>query len=118
MTEEVTHDPMRCGARTRSGVPCRSWPVRGRRRCRMHGGKSTGPRTAEGRARIAAANTTHGERTKAAKAERASLAKLNKAIRLLGKQENTEAEYQEIAEAVAAFRSGTDNLQIVDTNGE
>ena len=28
----------RCGARTRSGHPCRSLPVRGKRRCRMHGG--------------------------------------------------------------------------------
>ncbi|WP_456671137.1 HGGxSTG domain-containing protein [Bradyrhizobium sp. USDA 3240] len=27
-----------CGARTRSGSPCKSPPVRGRRRCRMHGG--------------------------------------------------------------------------------
>ena len=29
-------------------------------RCRMHGGASTGPKTAEGRARIAAARTVHG----------------------------------------------------------
>jgi hypothetical protein len=28
----------RCGARTRSGAPCTSAPVTGRRRCRMHGG--------------------------------------------------------------------------------
>jgi hypothetical protein len=109
MSNEPTHNPMRCGARTRRGAPCRSWSVRGRRRCRMHGGKSTGPRTAEGRARIAAANTTHGERTKAAKAERAQLAKLGKAIRLLGKEENTEAEYQEIAEALDAFRVRMDS---------
>ena len=27
-----------CGARTRSGKPCRSPAVRGKRRCRMHGG--------------------------------------------------------------------------------
>lgn len=27
-----------CGARTRSGAPCRAAPVTGRRRCRMHGG--------------------------------------------------------------------------------
>jgi hypothetical protein len=27
-----------CGARTRSGAPCKSAPVTGRRRCRMHGG--------------------------------------------------------------------------------
>jgi len=45
-----------CGARTRSGLPCRGLPVVGKRRCRLHGGKSTGPRTDEGRARIAASN--------------------------------------------------------------
>ncbi len=28
----------RCGARTRAGTPCRSPAVRGKRRCRMHGG--------------------------------------------------------------------------------
>ena len=28
----------RCGARTRSGKPCRSPAIRGKRRCRMHGG--------------------------------------------------------------------------------
>ena len=28
----------RCGARTRTGSPCRQAAVRGRRRCRMHGG--------------------------------------------------------------------------------
>jgi hypothetical protein len=28
----------RCGARTRSGKPCRAPAVQGRRRCRMHGG--------------------------------------------------------------------------------
>jgi hypothetical protein len=30
--------PGRCGAKTRSGAPCKSAPVTGRRRCRMHGG--------------------------------------------------------------------------------
>jgi hypothetical protein len=28
----------RCGAKTRSGKPCKSPAVRGKRRCRMHGG--------------------------------------------------------------------------------
>jgi hypothetical protein len=32
------HRSPRCGARTRSGSPCRSPAVKGRRRCRMHGG--------------------------------------------------------------------------------
>ena len=41
----------RCGARTRAGTPCRS-PAMPNGRCRMHGGASTGPRTAAGLARI------------------------------------------------------------------
>jgi hypothetical protein len=34
------HQSLRCGARTRSGSgsPCRSPAVKGKRRCRMHGG--------------------------------------------------------------------------------
>jgi glucans biosynthesis protein len=32
----------RCGARTRAGPPCRRPPVRGRKRCRLHGGLSPG----------------------------------------------------------------------------
>ena len=49
----------RCGARARSGAPCRA-PVMANGRCRMHGGTSTGPRTPEGMARMTAARTTHG----------------------------------------------------------
>jgi hypothetical protein len=49
----------RCGARTRAGECCRQ-PAMKNGRCRMHGGLSTGPRTAEGRARCAAARRTHG----------------------------------------------------------
>jgi hypothetical protein len=37
-------------------------------RCRMHGGPSTGPRTAKGLERLRKARTTHGMRT--AEAER------------------------------------------------
>jgi hypothetical protein len=53
----------RCGARCRDGSPCQAppvWnkgldrPVNGR--CRMHGGLSTGPKTEEGRRRIAESN--------------------------------------------------------------
>jgi hypothetical protein len=38
----------RCGAKTRSGTPCQSPAVTGRRRCRMHGGApgSGGPKGA------------------------------------------------------------------------
>ncbi|MGE0164664.1 MAG: HGGxSTG domain-containing protein [Dongiaceae bacterium] len=49
----------RCAARTRAGGCCRQ-PAMRNGRCRMHGGLSTGPRTAEGRARCASARRTHG----------------------------------------------------------
>lgn len=47
--------PKRCGARTRKGTPCRSMALPNKTRCKFHGGASTGPRTSEGRARIAEA---------------------------------------------------------------
>lgn len=50
-----------CGARTRSGTPCRSPAVYGNGRCKAHGGASTGPRTPEGRA-AARANLKRGTR--------------------------------------------------------
>ncbi len=44
-----------CGAhRKQNGGTCQA-PALRNGRCKLHGGKSTGPRTAEGRARIAAA---------------------------------------------------------------
>ncbi len=46
-----------CGARTRAGTPCRNHVLPGKTRCQLHGGLSTGPRTPEGRAAIAAAQT-------------------------------------------------------------
>jgi hypothetical protein len=51
---------LRCGACTRAGGPCGAPAIRGKRRCRMHGGRSTGPRTADGMARLRAARTVHG----------------------------------------------------------
>src|ERR1039458_459951 len=50
----------RCGAKVRAtGCACRA-PAMANGRCRCHGGKSTGPRTPEGRASVARAHTTHG----------------------------------------------------------
>ncbi len=54
-----------CLAKTRSGTKCQKPPVKGKSRCRLHGGLSTGPRTTEGKARIAAAHYKHGRRSKA-----------------------------------------------------
>jgi hypothetical protein len=44
-------DARRCGARRRNGQPCQKWGM-ANGRCRLHGGLSTGPRTAEGIARV------------------------------------------------------------------
>src|ERR1039458_125706 len=51
----------RCGAKVRAtGCACRA-PAMANGRCRSHGGKSTGPRTPEGRASVARADTAHGQ---------------------------------------------------------
>lgn len=53
--------PLACGAkRHRDGQPCEAKPEPGKRRCRFHGGRSTGPRTADGKAR-ALANLVRGQ---------------------------------------------------------
>jgi hypothetical protein len=59
----------RCGAKTRKGTPCRA-PAMKNGRCRMHGGKSTGPRTPEGLAKSRKANWKHGFYSKKAIEER------------------------------------------------
>ena len=55
----------RCLAKTRRSTPCQKAALKGKTRCRLHGGKSTGPRTEEGKARTIAAHTKHGRRSKA-----------------------------------------------------
>jgi hypothetical protein len=54
LRRDRNHGP-RCGAKTRTGEPCKRKPELGKRRCRNHGGCSTGARTPEGRARALAA---------------------------------------------------------------
>jgi hypothetical protein len=76
----------RCGAKTRSGTPCRApamWSKNLQRytRCRLHGGASTGPRTPEGLERCRRANWKHGEYSAEHKASRR---KLRQFVRLIG----------------------------------
>ncbi len=59
----------RCGAKTRAGSPCQA-PAMKNGRCYLHGGKSTGPRTPEGRARMRAAHLKNGLYTRQAIADR------------------------------------------------
>jgi|SRR5690348_7392307 len=49
----------RCGAKTRMGTACMS-PAMSNGRCRMHGGRSTGPRTPGGLERSKRARWKHG----------------------------------------------------------
>ena len=46
-------------ARTNNYKPCRQ-PAMANGRCRLHGGRSSGPKTKEGKQRIKLANTRHG----------------------------------------------------------
>ena len=58
---------LRCTARgKRSGEQCGRPALKSSRtaKCKLHGGRSTGPRTPEGKARIAAAHTLSGEYTR------------------------------------------------------
>ena len=91
----MTHDPMRqadiarrlanlakgrrCGAKTRAGHPCRQAAVRGRIRCRMHGGAkgSGGPRGNRN------GNFKHGLYTREAKATRRVMRATVREIRAL-----------------------------------
>ena len=63
---------LRCTAKTvRTGEQCGKPALKSSRtfKCSHHGGRASGPKTAEGRQRIAQAHTTHGESTKAARQE-------------------------------------------------
>lgn len=68
----------RCQAHSkRTGQQCNAAAMAGKRVCATHGGKSTGSRTVEGKARQIAANTKTGEYAKVfAKARSAKLKKL------------------------------------------
>jgi hypothetical protein len=66
---DLAHAAPRCGAKRRDGGSCRQ-PAMRNGRCRMHGGKSTGPRTPEGLERSRRANRKHGYYSADAKAAR------------------------------------------------
>ena len=59
----------RCEARTCKGTLCQRPGNKINSRCKLHGGRSTGPTTDEGIARLAALHTNHGRTTKAERAK-------------------------------------------------
>ncbi len=69
----------RCGAKTRTGCACRQ-PAMANGRCRLHGGKSTGARTPEGRRRARTARLLHGRRTAAVIGLRSAAAAVNRRL--------------------------------------
>ena len=82
----LAHDPAAgdaarhvVGARTRAGGSCQR-PAMSNGRCRMHGGASTGPRTAGGLQRIVKARTVHG-------AYSAEMRALRRLMRLLDEEQ-------------------------------
>lgn len=47
-----------CGAKTRAGTPCKQVSIYANGRCKLHGGLSTGPTTAAGKAKSASNGKT------------------------------------------------------------
>ena len=79
----------RCQATSkRTRLQCGAPALSGKNVCRFHGGRSTGPRTEAGKARIAAMKTVHGNSTRQARRELseelAYLALLEQTGRLVG----------------------------------
>ena len=71
---------LRCGAKTRRGTACQSAAIKGKTRCRIHGGRSTGP-SAEARKRMSQANMVHGRYCRATIELRRLLAKERRSVR-------------------------------------
>ena len=61
---------LQCNAKSkRTKQQCQAPAAKGKTKCRFHGGRSTGPRTEEGRARCGAAHWVHGNSTRQARVE-------------------------------------------------
>jgi hypothetical protein len=82
---------LRCTARsTRTKLQCGRPALKGSttQKCQFHGGRGSGPKTAAGKARIAAAHTVSGQETKAARLDRSSasarLSQYEDAMHVLG----------------------------------
>jgi hypothetical protein len=77
----------------RTKQQCRNPAIKGKTKCRHHGGVSTSFRTLEGKARAIKANTIHGRETRAIRKERsaklAELYELEKEMRRLGMVEGS-----------------------------
>ena len=85
---------IRCDAKSkRTKQQCRNPAIKGKTKCRHHGGRSRGSITTAGRARQIAANTKHGNETRAIREERsaklAELYEIEKEMRSMGMVEGS-----------------------------
>lgn len=98
----------RCGAKTRQGTSCRA-PAMANGRCRMHGGKSTGPRTAAGLARSRKAKYKHGHYSVEAKERRKQTQRLmteaKTLLQQLAEMQGIEGTCRSVADAAASSTS-------------
>ena len=62
-----------CSAKSKSSQErCRNPAIKGKTKCKHHGGYSTGSKSAEGKAKQIAANTKYGTETRAIRKERST----------------------------------------------
>jgi hypothetical protein len=119
----------RCQAKSkRTKLQCAAPALKGKRVCKTHGGRSTGPKTEAGRQRCAEAKTIHGRETRKARTERslalARLAVLEQAGHELGfmggtrtrgiKPHNMSQVLSKLQEAVRRLRFKSYNLSYID----
>jgi len=102
-----------CNAQSkRTKLRCRSPAIKGKAKCRIHGGHSTGSRTPEGKAKQIAANTIHGRETRAKRKERsvklAELYEIEKEMRSMGMAEGSWVSRKSPSRSVRKKRSTLD----------
>ena len=65
---------------------CQAPAIKGKTKCKNHGGRSTGSRTPEGKARQIEANTVHGRETRAIQEERSAKMEELYELEMLGRE--------------------------------
>jgi hypothetical protein len=71
----------RCEALTRRGTLCQRPGTKRNGRCKLHGGRSSGPKTEAGLARLTASKTTHGRTTAVKRAQAKRKAQVGREVR-------------------------------------
>lgn len=74
----------RCGARTRSGTACQSPAVKGKQRCRMHGGTNRGAPRGNRNA------WKHGDRSAEAEEQLKTVRAIDRNLRIMAKLRNSQ----------------------------